>query len=387
MFYEKIELGLENMAEALLYLDYPEKKLNIIHIAGTNGKGSVGELISANLIYQGYRVGHFSSPAVLSYYDIWRINGCSITEKKYSELYNIAKSSCENLTQFETEALIAFLWFSEENCDYAVIETGMGGRLDATNIVDNKLICVITPIDIDHTKFLGSTLYEIAKEKAGIIKNNTAVSAIQRADAKKALMESSQNISFVENAKNIRYYEDYTLFDYKCYNNIKIRLLGKYQVDNAVLAIEALDKIGKFNKNGFKKAVRHCRFEKIKNFILDGAHNIHGIKALEENISIYLKNKKITFITGVFADKDYKNMAYIGKYAEKIYTIKSSNPRCLSPEKWAEELSKYNSNTYAVGNIERAVKLAQNDEAVLVFGSLSFMREVFNIVQQNFKQQ
>lgn len=380
MFYEKIELGLENMAKACHTLNHPEKKLNIIHIAGTNGKGSTGALIAANLISQGFKVGHFSSPNVLEYYDIWQINGKNITEKKYTELLKIAQAACSKLTQFETETIIAFLWFSIENCDYCVIEAGMGGRLDATNIADNKLVCAITPIDMDHEKFLGNTLYEIAAEKAGIIKGCHVVSAIQKDEAKKALTESAESIKFVNKAENIRYYGSYTLFDYKNYKNIQISLLGKYQVDNAVLAAEVLKYMGKFNVDGFKNTIWHCRFEKKGNFILDGAHNIHGIKALEENINIYLKSKNITFITGIFGDKDYKNTAPIAKYAHKIYTIESSNPRCLSAQKWADELKKYNDNVTAVKNVKKAVNMARNDEAVLVFGSLSFMREVFNLV-------
>lgn len=386
MFYSEIKLGLENMSKICNALDDPQNKIKIIHIAGTNGKGSVGRLIADNLIYQGYRVGHFSSPSVTCYYDIWQINNKKISKEKYDELYSIINSVGCDITQFETETLIAFMWFNEQNCDYAIIETGMGGRLDATNIVNDKLLCVITPIDIDHTKFLGNSIYEIAKEKGGIIKNNFAVSSVQHPDAEKALQECSDKIKFVSAAENIRYYDDHTLFDYKNYKNIEIKLLGKYQADNAVLAIEALESIGKFNINGFENTVWHCRFEKINNFILDGAHNIHGIKALEENINIYLKDKNLTFITGIFADKDYKNSAYISKYAKKIYTVESSNPRCLSAEKWADEIRKYNDNVVAVGNIQKAVELAKNDEAVLVFGSLSIMSEVYNLVQQNFKK-
>lgn len=381
MFYEKIELGLENMKKACTVLENPQNKLNIIHIAGTNGKGSVGEFISSNLISQGYKVGHFSSPAVLNYYDIWQINGKGISESDYNVLYDKVKNACENATQFEIETLIAFLYFSENKCDYAVIEVGMGGRLDATNIIENKLLSVITPIDIDHTGFLGNTLYEIASEKAGIIKNSRCVSALQNSDAERALSEVSKDITFVKKPESIRYYYDKTLFDYKDYKDIEISFIGKYQVENAVLAIEALEAINLFNKNGFKNAVWHCRFERINNFILDGAHNIHGIKALEENIKIYLSDKKLTFITAIFKDKDYKSVAPIGKYADKIYTVESKNPRCLSADDWADELRKYNNNVHSVGDIKKAVSLAKNDEAVLVFGSLSFMADAYKGVK------
>ncbi|MGN1317464.1 MAG: bifunctional folylpolyglutamate synthase/dihydrofolate synthase [Lachnospirales bacterium] len=380
MFYDKIELGLDNMKKACKIFNNPENNINAIHIAGTNGKGSVGELISANLISQGLKVGHFSSPKVLDDLDLWKINNENISVEDYNRLNELIDKKCSFLTQFERECLIAFLYFSENNCDYSIIETGMGGRLDATNVLDKKLVAVITPIDIDHKNFLGNTVYEIAGEKAGIIKNNKCVSAIQSKEAKKALDEISSDIIYCDEPKNIRFLENKTVFDYKNYKNIEISLLGKYQCYNAVLAIEALKSIGRFNLEGFKGAKWHCRFEKINNFILDGAHNPHGIKALEENIKIYLKNKKITFITAIFKDKDYKNIAQIGKYAYKIYTVKSSNPRCLSEEDWAEELRKYCKNVFAIGDIKKAVDISKNDEIVLVFGSLSLMAEVYKEV-------
>lgn len=380
MFYDRIELGLENMSIACNALDNPQNKLNIIHIAGTNGKGSVGQFITENLIHQGYKVGHFSSPAVIDKYDIWQIINKNITEYDYNRLYKKALNACSQATQFEIETLIAFMYFNENNCDYAVIETGLGGKFDATNIVDKKLLCVITTIDMDHTAFLGNTIYEIATQKAGIIKNNACVSAIQVEDAKRALTDVCDNITFTKKAKNIRYFDNKTIFDYDEYKNIEIPLLGSYQVDNAVLAIESLKSIGKFNIDGFKNTVWHCRFEKIKNFILDGAHNINGINALERNINIYLKDKDITFITGIFKDKDYKAIAPIAKYANKIYTVQSDNPRCLSAMQWADELKKYNTNVTAIDNIKKAINMCLNDEVVLIFGSLSIMAEAYKEV-------
>lgn len=381
MFYEKIELGLEKMIRACEKLNNPQNKFKSIHIAGTNGKGSVGKMISYNLSCQGYKVGHFSSPAVLNYYDIWQINGERISRSEYDKFYSIAKNAADDATQFEIETIIAFLYFAENNCDYAVIEVGMGGKLDATNVLGNKILSVITTIAIDHTKFLGNTLEEIALQKAGIIGDGKCVSAFQAEEAKNAVLSVSNNVKFIEEPKNVRYYDFKTVFDYKNYSDIEISLLGKYQVYNACLAIEALDYLGLFDKNGFKNMVWHCRFERINNFVLDGAHNPNGIKALEENINIYLKNKSITFITGIFKDKDYKSVAYIAKYADKIYTVESENPRCLSAEDWKNELIKYCANTLAVDSIEKAVHLAQNDEAVLVFGSLSIMADVYKGVK------
>ena len=241
MFYEKIDLGLERVREAALYFNNPQDNVKIIHIAGTNGKGSTGRMISTALINRGFKTGHFSSPSVIDENDIWQINSVSIDNVTRVNIENRIKKFSKDLTQFEIETLIAYIWFSEAKCDYAVIETGMGGRLDATNICDNKILSVITPIDIDHTSFLGDSLYKIASEKAGIIKNNNVVSACQKYEAKRALEEKCQSIRYVNKPENIRYSLEKSIFDYGRYKNIEINLLGKYQVDNACLDLEALD--------------------------------------------------------------------------------------------------------------------------------------------------
>ncbi len=390
----KIIPGLDNMKKLCTLLGNPEKKIKTIHIAGTNGKGSVGAFISEGLIKNGYNVGRYISPAVLDYRDKLTYNNKWISEEELTETVSEVKSLIEQSdckpTVFELETAIAFYWLNKKNCDFAVIETGMGGRLDATNITD-KIIAVITPIALDHTKFLGNTIEEIAKEKAGIIKN-IAVSASQQPPINEILQKHSKEIIFTAKANNITYNIEKTTFDYKNYKNIEISMPGKFQVENACIAIETLEEINNMGykiKNipsSIKNAQWNCRFQIISKkplIIIDGAHNPHGALALRDNIELYLKNKEIVYITGVLKDKNYDKIAEItAPYASKIFTIQSESPRALSAEEYSKVISKYNKNVTACAEIREAVKLALEYENILVFGSLSFMREIYNIFKE-----
>lgn len=392
----KIIPGLDNMKKLCALLGNPEKKVKTIHIAGTNGKGSVGAFITEGLIKNGYNVGRYISPAVLDYRDKLTYNNKWISKEEFTSAVSevktlIEKSDCKP-TVFELETAIAFYWLSKKKCDFAVIETGMGGKLDATNITD-KIIAVITPIALDHTKFLGNTIEEIAEEKAGIIKSS-AVSANQQVSVKKVLEGHSNEINFVnpEDIKNTTYNIEKTLFDYKNHKNIEISMLGKFQVENACLAIETLEKINalgyKINDipSSIKNAQWQCRFQVInKNplIIIDGAHNPHGAYALKDNIDLYLKNKDIVYITGVLRDKNYNKIAEItAPYATKIFTIQSDSPRALGAEEYAKAISKYNKNVTACSSVKEAVLSALEYENILVYGSLSFMGEIYKIFKE-----
>lgn len=391
----KIIPGLDNIKALCSLLGNPEKKVKTIHIAGTNGKGSVGAFISSALIESGYSVCRYTSPQVLNYRDRLTYNNNWISKEELTKAVEDVKALIENSnikpTVFELETAIAFYWISNKNCDFAIIETGMGGKGDATNVTD-KILSVITPIAIDHTKFLGNTISEIAEEKAGIIKGR-AVSAIQQNEAYDILKKHCKDIIFSEKPKNIRYSLEKTTFNYKYYKNIEITMLGKYQTENAALAIEALEALNTMGysinniSQGLKNAKWSCRFQVISHkplVIVDGAHNIHGAYALEENVKLYLKNKKIAFITGVLRDKNYEKIAEImAPYAEKIFTIESKSLRALSCIDYGNAIKRYNKNTEAVNDIKLAIKKALDFDAVLVFGSLSFMEEIYEAFKEN----
>lgn len=390
----KIIPGLDNMKKLCALLGNPEKKIKTIHIAGTNGKGSVGTFIAEGLMQNGYNTGRYISPAVLDYRDKLTYNNKWISKKEFAETVAevkslIEKSDCKP-TVFELETAIAFYWLNKKKCDFAVIETGMGGRLDATNVTD-KIIAVITPISLDHTKFLGNTIEKITEEKAGIIKN-TAVSANQQLSINEILKKHSKEIIFTAKANNITYNIEKTTFDYKNYKNIEISMLGRFQVENACIAIETLEKIDNMGyeikniPNSIKNAQWNCRFQVIsKNplVIIDGAHNPHGALALRDNIDLYLKDKKIVYITGVLKDKNYDKIAEItAPYASKIFTIQSESSRALSAEEYSKVIYKYNKNVIPCTAIKEAVNSALNYENILVFGSLSFMGEIYKIFKE-----
>lgn len=373
-----IVLGLANITRLCGLLGNPQESLKIIHIAGTNGKGSTGAFIEAILRSAGMKVGRFSSPAVFEYREQFRINGENITEEQYAEYINKIKNITDkepdfHPTPFEIETALAFLLFSEDKCDASIIEVGMGGMEDATNVITKSLISVITPIAADHTRFLGHSIEEIAKHKAGIIKDGgTVVTAEQSAEIMEIIRQSAKN-------KNA------SLFVADSEEAYDISLTGAYQRQNAALAAKVCRLInGVTEENiayGLKHAVWRGRFEKIcdePEFIIDGAHNPHGARALAQSIDLYFKNRRIIYITGVFRDKEYEKIAEItAPLAEKIYTITPDNPRGLDNKIFAEAIKPFNPNTEAV-TLDTALKLCikETDAVIIAFGSLSFLGEL-----------
>lgn len=372
--------GLSNITKLCDKLDNPQDKIKIIHIAGTNGKGSTGAFIESVLINAGLRTGRFATPAVFDYREQFKINGDKITKNQYAKyitkVSDIADKMTPHPTPFEIETAAAFLYFYSEKCDVAVIETGMGGKGDATNVISKSLVSVITSIGKDHTKFLGESIEEIAKEKAGIIKENGTVVTSYQSDDVMAVLEKECRI---KNAKLIVAGK----------TNYKISLNGDYQRINAGVAECVCREIGiseESIKQGFLNTVWNGRFEKIcrePDFIIDGAHNVNGVKALLENLDI---SKKRIFIIGVFKDKDYEKMAEIAApYAETIYTVTPKGSRGLCNKELSKTFSKYNKNVKAV-SLDEAVKvcLEKKDLEIVAFGSLSYLSELKRKVE-NFK--
>lgn len=373
---QSIVLGLDNIRRLCALLGNPQNSLKIIHIAGTNGKGSAGAFIEAILRDAGLRVGRFSSPAVFEYREQWTINGENITEEKYAAYIGKIRLASEGKcapTPFELETALAFLYFCEEKCDIVVVEVGMGGAEDATNVISKSLVSVITPIALDHAAYLGSSIEEIAAAKAGIIKENGAVVTAPQAEEVMAVLKktAAQKHASLTIAKNSTDYE--------------ISLRGAYQRENAALALEVCRHIdgvsGENIKNGLKNAVWRGRFEKIcsnPELILDGAHNPHGARALADSIDLYFKDRRIIYITGVFADKDYEKIAKItAPKADKIYTVTPPSARGLENTKLAEAFGRFNPNVEAL-TLDTALKLCLNEEdaVIIAFGSLSFLGDL-----------
>lgn len=371
--------GLDNITRLCSMLKNPQEDLNIIHIAGTNGKGSTGAFINSVLLDEGLKVGRFSSPAVFEYLEQFRINDENMSEEKYayyiSHVSEIADKMTPHPTPFEMETAAAFMYFKDEKCDIALIEAGMGGGMDATNVIKESIVSVITPISMDHMQFLGGTIEEIASAKAGIIKKNgIVVSSRQEEHAAGVIMKKCAE----QNAR---------LFVAEDKTEYEISLVGEYQKENAAVAVQVCRQLGKFGvtekniENGLKKAVWHGRFEKIcfdPVFIIDGAHNTGGAERLKESIQKYYSGRKIIYIMGVFRDKDYEKIAEItAPLADFIYTITPDSPRGLENTLLADTVKVYNKNVRAV-TLDTALKICmqEKDAVIFAFGSLSFMGDI-----------
>lgn len=382
--------GTETMQVIMERLENPQNKLkNIIHIVGTNGKGSVGAFIEKALIDKGFNVGRYSSPAVFDRYETIRKNGKNISKsdyKKYAQQVMEADKE-KKATVFEIETAVAILYMND--CDYCLIEAGLGGLSDATNIFDCKKTVILTSISLDHINILGSTVKEISKQKCGVFNDKTTViSANQTPEVIKVIRDEAKGLPlvFADIPENIRYKKSYQEFDYKDIKNIKINLLGEYQPQNAVLAYEALTSMG-INENDIRKSflniVWNGRFEILKEnplIIADGAHNRDAFLQLKKTLEKYYPNEKFNFITGVLADKEHKlAVELLSPMADKVYTIQSDSPRALSKEAYAQEFKNCGVDAVPI-DINDIPKHISNDKINIFFGSLSFMKEIKRIL-------
>ena len=404
-------MDLTNIKELMKRLGNPQDQLKYIHVAGTNGKGSVIAYLYTTLMKAGYHVGRYISPSVYSYREKIETEGKPISREKFAEQTKrvaavIEEMTAEGLahpTPFEIETAVAFLFFAEEKCDPVILEVGMGGITDATNLITTTELAVLVPISMDHQSFLGNTISEIAEKKAGIIKPGSSVVTIgQETEAleviKKTGAEAGADVCVADVSEAEVLEADFTgqRFCYKG-EEYTLSLAGSYQTENAVLALEALrilDERGyhttlEQRKEGLWATRWNGRLTIIHKdplFIVDGAHNPAAADMLEDSVRKYFKDRRLFFIMGVFKDKDYPYIIRkLCPYAEQILAIETpDNPRALPAEELAKAIRPYNANVRAEKNIPRAVEelfeMAGKDDVILSFGSLSFIGEITRIV-------
>lgn len=413
--------GLDSIKALTEKIGNPQDDLTFIHVAGTNGKGSVSSFIGTVLQVAGLKVGRYVSPTIFSYRERFQINGKMIGKKELGEEMAIIKAACDALvlegkphpTSFEIETALSFHYLKKKNCDIVILETGMGGTLDATNIIKNPLLCVLTSISMDHMQFLGESLSEIAAHKCGIIKEGTCVvSTTQAETVENVLVDTCQKKNAkliwtdVTTAEPIRTRKAVTpslekqafVFEGESY---EISLLGRYQIENAAIAVKVLhtlrtmgyekltvDKI----KKGLLDTKWRGRFEVIGKkpyFIVDGAHNVAAAKKLAESIRFYFTNRKIVYIIGMFRDKEYDKVIQItAPLASQIITVATpGNPRALSAVDLAKAIREVNPCVTSADSLEEAVEMsylfADKDSVIIGFGSLSFLGDLINIVENN----
>ena len=399
-------LGLERIGKLLDLLGNPEKKLKFVHVAGTNGKGSTVAFLSSILIEAGYRVGMYTSPGLHRFNDRIRVNNKDIEDERLAEITGIVKEKIELMismnmespTEFEIVTAIAFLYYLEMNCDIVVLEVGLGGRLDSTNIIPAPLVSVITTIDYDHMDILGNTLAEIAREKAGILKKGTELVLYpQQEEAEEVILKTAEELEVRVHKVS---FEDIERLGHDEYQQsfkregevFTLGILGEHQIKNAATAMEAVNVLRRKGfvisddqlKSGLSAARWPGRFELLSHkplYVADGAHNLQGVEILAENLRKYFAGKRIIFIMGVLRDKKYEEMVKkVLPLADFFIAVTPDNSRALQAEELKEVIIKSGGKCLVADSVVEAIKLALekvgDDQVICSFGSLYYISEV-----------
>lgn len=404
--------GLERIEKLLALLGNPQNKLKFVHVAGTNGKGSTCALLSSVLKKSGYRTGLFTSPYVTDFCERMQINGemisrdalTALVEKTFPFVEQMAKQG-EIITEFEFITALGMQWFAESDCDIVILEVGLGGRLDATNVIQTPLVSVITSISLDHTAILGNTVEKIAAEKCGIIKNGgVTVCYPSQPDSALAVIRSSAALHKNRFVKTKL--EDVTQLSANLtgigleYRGLLVNLpfLGQHQVKNAVTALAALEELKNLGyeindhsiEAGFSCASLPARLEVLSTsplVILDGAHNPDGTAALAKAITTYLNGRNVTAIMGMLADKDvHSAINNLKGLFSQVITLAPNNPRAMGAQELAENWRALGTPATAQQSIEPAFRAALSaagqDGAVIICGSLYLAGDVRPVVKK-----
>ena len=404
--------GLERITALCDALGHPERALRFIHVGGTNGKGSFCAMTEAILRAAGYRTGLYTSPYIKEFNERMRVNGENISNNELIELTEqvrpIADAMEDKPTEFELITAIAFLYFKRHNCDVVVLEVGLGGRLDSTNLIQSPCLSVVTGIDFDHTDLLGDTLEAIATEKGGIIKSSRPVlygGVDPKVRCTLEAIAKEKNAPFYTTDRSRltvnRLSVEGTSLSFGELEDLKLPLLGSYQPLNAATvlsAVEILNQTKQFSisedaiRDGLASVKWPARFEKLNDrdplIFFDGSHNPQGIASAVETVQTYFPNQRVAILTGVMRDKNYSVMIeQIGRVAQKVFTVTPANPRSLPAEEYALHFS--NSGTEATpcqtvaDGAKMAIEYAKAHQIPLIcLGSLYLYGELFQEIEK-----
>lgn len=412
------KLGLQNITKLTELLGNPQDSYNIIHVAGTNGKGSTSNMIHDVLMASGYKTGLFISPFLEEFTERIQINKQHIDKESLARITESVKEKIDIMiregynhpTEFEVVTAIGFKYFQEQKIDFLVLEVGLGGRFDATNVVSKSLVSVITSISYDHMEYLGDTLEKIAFEKAGIIKENSSVVIYpQEENIVNTIKEVAKN-------KNASVYETYKENIVKIKGNltgqwfrylksdvfnlpeVKMNFLGEHQLYNALTALRALEIIKNagyvITEESISEGLNNCRFagrfEILKEnplIVLDGGHNINGIEYFSKAVKENFKDNKIILFFGMLKDKNPEDvLSYILPLCKEVYTLTPNNPRAMKSSDLAELISKHSDlkvtplNSY--DEIIPLLKQTDKNEYVAFVGSLYMIGEVRTLINK-----
>ncbi|MDK2821000.1 MAG: dihydrofolate synthase / folylpolyglutamate synthase [Clostridia bacterium] len=413
-----INLGLDRIKELMHRIGSPHEKLRFIHIGGTNGKGSVSVMVANILKEAGYRVGLFTSPHLYSYCERISINGNPISKERFAELLTwfkpILKSmeaeDFEHPTEFEVLTAVALKFFADEKVDLAVLEVGLGGAIDSTNVINSSLVSVITNVGMDHLQYLGDNITAVANIKAGIIKENgfvvtaarhpDALSVISRKckDKEATLYCVGRDITFKEREASL----NGGIFDLQgllgFYKGLKITLLGRHQLENAAVAVTVIEtlkrhysiKITEYDlRRGLEKAFWPARLEimnKDPMVVIDGAHNIDGAISLRKNLEEIFSYRHLILVFGMLADKEREKVVdELAPLATVAIVTKPNNPRSGQWQSVAELVRKHVSSVEVIESISEAVKralaIASPCDLICVTGSLYMVAEARQLLK------
>jgi len=401
-------LGLDRTRELLQMLGDPQKRMKFIHIAGTNGKGSTAAMLASILHRAGYRVGLYTSPFINRFNERMQIDGVQIPDAALADLTARVRPHAEVMedhpTEFELITAIAMLYFAESSCDIVVLEVGMGGELDSTNVIDAPEAAVITAMGYDHLKELGPTMADVARAKAGIIKRGCEVvsyGGVPEADAvieatvkaQGAVLHRPVFSAIEEGVFDL----DGQRFSYGAWRDLYLPLVGRYQLQNAAVVLTTVEVLRNRGWNISDDAVRQglantrwpARFELLRRdpvFLVDGGHNPHGIRATAESLKQLFPNQKIRFLVGVMADKDVESiLGIVVPLAETFYTVTPNNPRAMDAGTLAARIASLGASAQACGTVEagvaRALEQAGTEDVICALGSLYMSGDVRDSVK------
>lgn len=403
-FGSKLELvRVEKLCELL---GNPQDSLKCIHIAGTNGKGSTSVFLNNILFDAGKKVGLYTSPYIYEFNERIQVNNIPISDKELVEIMTdvaqkvdtMLSMGYEHPTEFELITACAFLYFKNKGCDYVVLEVGLGGTFDATNIIKKPLLSIITSISLDHIDYLGNTLKEVAKNKCGIIKENCPVVTYmnQEPEALDVIKEvsdiKSANLIICDSSVEVLKCDlSGNVFLYKG-NSYETKLIGRYQISNAITAINAAWALKENGvviseeniKNGLKNSIWPARFEILRDapmVVADGSHNSDGMNAFVNTVKEILNNRRTVCVFGMLKDKDYEFcLKKLSEITDTVIVTEVENPRRESVERLEEIAKKYINNVYSEKEnkkaVKRALELAQEDDVVIALGSLYMMSNI-----------
>ena len=400
--------GLSRTQELLEKLGNPEKSLKFIHIAGTNGKGSTASMLASILEAAGYTVGLYTSPYINRFNERMQVNHQCIGDEELAELTDYVRPHADSMTdaptEFELITAIGMEYFKRHQCDIVVLEVGMGGALDSTNVIDTPEVAIITAMGYDHTQVLGSTMTEIASAKAGIIKPNGNVVVYGQNPEAEAVFEkvaAEQHSALFRPDYSQLIPGDFNLdgqsFSYKEWKDLRIPLVGLYQLNNAAVVLTAVDVLRQRGweisddavRSGLRNTRWPARFEVLHRnpvFIVDGGHNPHGIRATAESLQRIFPGQKFVFVTGVLADKDVEHiLGLIVPLARRFYAVTPPNPRAMQADVLAQRIRAMGADAVPCDTIPQAVQSAMDfagpEGVACALGSLYLSGDVRNCFQ------